>query len=235
MSPYGQNVVKNLVESLQNKNIVTLSGFVEGVDFEVFKNSNLYKVSTIAVLGYGFDFFNKNYLSKVDLKNVLFISQFEGIQPPQKWTFPKRDKTLASLSNLVVVVEAGEKSGTFYTVRQAVIENKKVFVVPGSIFSSASKGCLNLLNKGLKKQKVLMYLNPNSVLSVFAKKSNFKKEDFNLTKTEEQIINIIASNKMHFDEIKKQIKTDENLAIILSKLELSGLISNKNGYYCKCE
>ena len=41
--------------------------------------------------------FNKNYLSKVDLKNVLFISQFEGIQPPSKNGLFKRDKTLASL------------------------------------------------------------------------------------------------------------------------------------------
>ena len=150
MSPYGKLIVENFVSNLQDLNLVTVSGFVEGVDFECFYQSSKYNVPTIAVLGYGFNFLNRDLLKKlgeINLDKCLFISEFAKELAPKTYTFPTRDETLAYISDIILVVEASENSGTFYTVKRAFKENKMVYAAAGSIFSPLCKGNYILLKK----------------------------------------------------------------------------------------
>src|SRR5207302_411833 len=76
------------------------------------------------------------------------LSQFPDGTPPRRQHFPERNRTMAALSDLVVVVEAAEGSGALITADAALGMGKSVMAVPGSVFSPLSVGCHQLLRDG---------------------------------------------------------------------------------------
>src|SRR3989441_12717968 len=76
------------------------------------------------------------------------VSQFPDGTSPRRHNFPARNHTMAALSDLVVVVEAGEGSGALITAEAALDLHKEVMAVPGSIFSPLSVGTPPVLPGG---------------------------------------------------------------------------------------
>jgi predicted Rossmann fold nucleotide-binding protein DprA/Smf involved in DNA uptake len=68
--------------------------------------------------------------------------------PTERWRFPARNRVIAALSQIVVVVESHDKGGSLYTAHQAMDRGRTVFAVPGPIHSSSSAGCNRLLLDG---------------------------------------------------------------------------------------
>jgi DNA processing protein len=236
ITSYGKQVVSDLCTHLSNYNIVTVSGYVDGVDFEVFKNSLQNNLPTIICLGYGFNYFSsekfnqfyKKYSVKKDYSDVLIVSQFKDEQNAARWTFPRRDDLLASIGAVTVVIEAAKKSGTFYTVKKAIKENKQVFAVPGNIYSVQSVGTNNLIKTGFSKTCAQIYLEPADItkhLKLDYDKSKNIDDTTKLNNDEKIVLKAITGDSQHFDDIKKQTKLPpEKLNVVLVKLELSGFI-----------
>ncbi|PIR43105.1 hypothetical protein COV24_04435 [candidate division WWE3 bacterium CG10_big_fil_rev_8_21_14_0_10_32_10] len=250
ITQYGISVVEDIVYKMCKNNIVTVSGFVEGVDYHVFKETLKNKGNHIICLGYGFDHFFKNIYPQfvkdlrlffkndllTDLSNILILSQFEFGLPPSKWTFPKRDELLASVGKGVLVVEAAKKSGTFYTVKRAFKENKPVYAVPGNIFSPQSAGCHFLIKEGFKKNRALLYSDFTQLINYFGvnnKQDNLKnKKIMVFDKVESTILNVLSAEPIHFDDILVSVKLNSSkLNILLTKLEIKGLVRRVNGSY----
>lgn len=241
---YGLRVCSDLCSFLGEKGYVTVSGYVAGIDMCVFDTAQKLNYPTIVCLGYGFDFMPKKLYEYLESsKNILVLSQFKNDQSAKKWTFPSRDALLATVGLTTVVVEAGLPSGTFYTVKQAFKEGKKVFSIPGNIYSSQSLGANYLIGEGIQNKKasilynfntLLNYLNPSSQISS-AKKIK-KTLDIPLSKKEQKILNLLNANFEHFDDIlKKTNLSSQELLVTLSKLELLGLIKQEgNSMYCRC-
>ena len=154
MTEYGRHVCEFFCRELAAAGVTIVSGLMYGVDLcahQVTLNSG---GRTIAVLGYGLDHLAKipyaqTIASNIVKKNAgIVISQFPKDQAPQKWTFIKRNHLIAALSDLLIVVEAGEKSGSLITVGHALEMGKDVFSVPGPIFSSQSKGTNSIIDLG---------------------------------------------------------------------------------------
>jgi len=136
--------------SLSNYKVSTVSGFVEGVDLQVLKKSLHYNVPNIICLAYGLRCFYPSYLKNliniVENPNnltfkyllisnkILVLYQFSPDQVAVKWTFSRSEELLSSVGSCTIVVEGDKKSGTLYTVNQALKENKKIFSVSGSLF-----------------------------------------------------------------------------------------------------
>lgn len=78
------------------------------------------------------------------------ISEFPLSAKPLKWHFPMRNRIISGLSDGLVVVEAGRRSGSLISAELALEQGKEVFAVPGSIFAETSVGCNNLLRDGAK-------------------------------------------------------------------------------------
>lgn len=116
------------------------------------QNKNIGK--TIAVLGSGLD----EIYPKQNIELAKQIIQSEGCiisenplgTKPEKLNFPKRNRIISGLSQGVLVVESGKKSGSLITVDFALEQGKEVFSVPGDIFSVTSLGTNNLIKKGAK-------------------------------------------------------------------------------------
>ena len=116
------------------------------------QNKNIGK--TIAVLGSGLD----EIYPKQNIELAKQIIQSEGCiisenplgTKPEKLNFPKRNRIISGLSQGVLVVESGKKSGSLITVDFALEQGKEVFSVPGDIFSVTSLGTNNLIKQGAK-------------------------------------------------------------------------------------
>ena len=116
------------------------------------QNKNIGK--TIAVLGSGLDEIypkeNIELAKQIIKSGGCIISENPLGTKPEKLNFPKRNRIISGLSQGVLVVEAGEKSGSFITIDFALEQGKEVFSVPGDIFSVTSLGTNNLIKQGAK-------------------------------------------------------------------------------------
>lgn len=155
-SPYGIQVTEYILEFLKDFNIVTVSGAAYGIDGLVHTLSIKHGIKTICIPGSGIsdDYFYPRV--HLDLKheilenNGLIINEFEPETRASPWTFPIRNRLMAGLSHITIVIEAEERSGTLITANLAVDYNRDVLAVPGNIFSRNSQGTNELIDKGAK-------------------------------------------------------------------------------------
>lgn len=251
MSSYGSRVIDYITGSLAGNSLCTVSGFVDGVDLQTLKDSIKYKIPHIICLGYGIEHFFSTHVTKLlkflgnkkegenieeflIRKGILILSQFEADQNPTLWTFPKRDALLASLSACTIVVEAAKKSGTTYTVNQALKEGKTVFVVPGQIFSPFSKGTNNLLLKASINEKIILFNSAAQLLDFLNLKSDVINSTLPLevSALESAVLDSLNGVDLHIDAISKTLDIPaSDLAKTLTKLEIKGLVKSKGGMY----
>lgn len=150
---YGEGVALEMARDLAGEGVVVVSGLAYGIDTAAHRGALQGGGKTIAVLGNGID---KTYPSRNrDLRksieaNGAVISEFEPGTEAAPWTFPRRNRIISGLCQGVVVVEAGQKSGSLITAEFARQQGREVFAVPGAIHSPMSCGTHRLIQKGAK-------------------------------------------------------------------------------------
>ena len=153
MTRYGRDVVDKFVSVFVAEGITTISGFMYGVDTEVHQKTVDYGGRTIAVFGCGLNVIyppeNRKLYEEIIKSGGSVVSEYDDDAKPHLWKFPQRNKVVAGLASLgVLVVEAGEKSGALITADLARKMKKKVYAVPGPITSAVSAGCNELIRSG---------------------------------------------------------------------------------------
>lgn len=150
-SPYGQKVLSDLIEGLDERFLI-VSGLALGTDAYAHQKALEKKIKTGAVLGGPIEKgiiscpATNYWLAQEILKNDGFIlSEFPPFSPILKSNFPRRNRIIAGLSIGTLVIEAGQKSGASKTAEYAKDANRVVMAVPGSIYSELSVGTNNLL------------------------------------------------------------------------------------------
>ena len=150
---YGKFTAERLSRELVLRGITIVSGLARGIDSAAHRGALAGKGRTIAVLGSGIDIVyppeNKKLLEKIS-DNGAVITEFPFTTPPNGPNFPARNRIISGLSLGVVIVEAGDKSGSLITARLALEQGREVFAVPGSIDSPGSKGGHKLIRQGAK-------------------------------------------------------------------------------------
>jgi len=151
-SPYGEAVAERLATDLAAAGAIVVSGLALGVDAAAHEGALAAGGCTIAVLGTGVDIVyprtNAELAARILENGGALVSQFADGTPPQRANFPRRNWTIAALSDVVVVVEAAEGSGALITAEAALALDRDVMAVPGSVFSPLSVGCHQLLRDG---------------------------------------------------------------------------------------
>jgi DNA processing protein len=152
-SPYGVAVAGQLAADLAARGLAIVSGLARGVDSAAHRGALSASGVTIAVLGSGVDVVyppeHGSLASEIDATGAVVSELVPGTRPLQ-WFFPMRNRIISGLSRAVVVIEAGEKSGSLITARCALEQGREVLAVPGNILSGRNRGAHALLRDGAK-------------------------------------------------------------------------------------
>jgi len=152
-SPYGLAVAERLAADLAARGIVVVSGLARGVDSAAHRGALLGGGATIAVLGSGVDVMyppEHGPLAREIEGRGLVLSELVPGTPPLPVFFPMRNRIISGLARAVVVIEAGEKSGSLITARLALDQGRDVLAVPGNVLSGRNRGAHALLRDGAK-------------------------------------------------------------------------------------
>lgn len=145
-------MAERLAGELAQAGVVVVSGLALGIDAAAHLGALEAGGCTVAVLGTGVDLVyprsNAALARRILEQGGALVSQFPDGTPPERSHFPRRNWTMAALSDLVLVVEAAEGSGALITAEAALALGRPVMAVPGSVFSPLSIGCHQLLRDG---------------------------------------------------------------------------------------
>ncbi len=150
---YGRQVARALGEELAGAGVVVASGMARGVDGAAHEGALAAGGPTWAVWGTGpgrvYPAEHRQLSDAIATRGAL-ISEYLPDTPPRKHQFPERNRVLAGIASVVVVVEAAARSGALITARLALDEGREVLAVPGSILSEVSVGPNTLLRLGAR-------------------------------------------------------------------------------------
>ena len=153
-SPYGLTVAERLAADLAARGIVIVSGLARGVDSAAHRGALAAPGATIGVLGSGADVVypaeHRSLARDIEAQGGAIVSELVPGTPPQPQFFPLRNRIISGLSRAVLIVEAGEKSGSLITARCALDQGRDVLAVPGNVLSGRNRGGHALLRDGAK-------------------------------------------------------------------------------------
>ncbi|MDX6602255.1 MAG: processing protein [Solirubrobacterales bacterium] len=148
---YGREVARDLGRELAGAGMVVVSGLAFGIDACSHRGALDAGGRTIAVLGCGPDTAypaaHRSLWRRI-CEQGLVISELPPASPPWRWTFPARNRIMAALGGMTVVVEAATRSGSLITTDLAADLGRDIGAVPGPVTSRASAGPNNLLSGG---------------------------------------------------------------------------------------
>ena len=148
MTTYGAEVTKKLIEDLAPLEPIIVSGFAYGVDIYAHQMAMDCGLQTIGVLAHGLNQIypktHKKYIANME-QNGGFITEFWSSSQPDKENFIKRNRIVAGMSEVTIVIESAEKGGSLVTANLANDYNRDVFAVPGRITDKYSQGCNQLI------------------------------------------------------------------------------------------
>ena len=148
---YGLEVAEYLGRELARAGVTVVSGMARGVDAAAHRGALAAGGPTVAVWGAGpgrvYPAEHAALAEEIAAHGCL-LSEYPPGTPPEAHHFPERNRIIAGLADVVVVVEADERSGALITARLALEEGRDVMAVPGSVFSRLSAGPNGLLRAG---------------------------------------------------------------------------------------
>ena len=150
-SEYGRSMAEKLGEELAKHQIPVISGMAKGVDSYAHIGALRGKGETYAVLGCGVDVcypaaHKQLYHEILDCGGIL--SEYPPGTEPKPQLFPPRNRIISALSDVIVLVEAKERSGSLITADFALEQGKDIFAFPGRATDELSFGCNALIRQG---------------------------------------------------------------------------------------
>lgn len=231
---YGREVAYNFAKELSKKGICIVSGMAVGIDGAAHLGAIQEKGSTIAVIGSGFNYIypeeNEWLFNKIINKNGIVISEYEPNTEVDMSKFPKRNRIIAGLSDVLLVVEAEYRSGSSITANLANDLGKTVCAIPSNITSSEGIGTNRLIQEG-----AILVTKPGQILGILENKIEEPvKETIEISKDYEEIYNILSGQSIHINQISKKINLSfSQTSSLLTLMELEGLVIQEHTNFFK--
>lgn len=250
-SAYGRYMAENFATVFATHGINVISGMAQGIDGIGQKAALAAKGNSYAVLGCGVDVVypkvnEKLYYQLLEQGGVL--SEYPPQMEPRPMLFPPRNRIISALSDVVLVVEAREKSGSLITVDMALEQGKEVYIVPGRCTDSLSMGCNRLLRQG-----AAIATTPEDIIEDMHWETRLQKANNPLEKEENDkndIIRKLSSTTKELYAILDVLPITQDVIVLrlrdkkkalsipqicqgLVELELKGLVVSENRQYRK--
>jgi DNA processing protein len=235
---YGREFTEEIVGQLAAHNALVISGLAYGIDINAHKAALKCGLDTVGVMASGLDIIYPSIHRSVAQEMLLqggLLTEFTIGEKPEAHNFPSRNRIIAGMSDLTIVVEAAEKGGALITADIANSYNRDVFALPGDIHNKYSRGCNNLIKQnkaslitGIHDIEYIMNWQPEAQPSGDEKYYDYSQ----LTEEEKTIIETLNTDKagLIIDELswKSQIPLNK-LASLLLNLEFSGIVKPMPG------
>lgn len=252
-------IAERISSELAQNGFVIVSGFARGTDIHSHLGAIRAGCPTVCVMGCGLDidYPKENFIYRDSvLKNGgVFISEYPLGTPPLQQNFPKRNRILSGVSRGVVIVEAGEKSGSLITAELAVEQNREVFCVPpADIYDRRYAGNIRFLRDGAVAvygyEDIAGYFNPfendieeeipeidepeisQEVPEISENSDDSEKTDdlSEFSDIQKEIIRILMQGKTHIDVISDKLGYDvSELVAEITNLEFDDVIQSFPG------
>ena len=151
---YGFRVTGDLCAALAVRGVAVVSGLALGIDSRAHQATLEAGGRTVAVLGNGLDTVypreNRRLAERIVAEGGAVISEFALGVRPEASNFPRRNRIISGITLGTLITEAGETSGTRWTVYHALEQNREIFCVPGSIYAETSRLTNRLIREGAK-------------------------------------------------------------------------------------
>ncbi len=216
---YGRWVTVDLVSELVASGKSIISGGAFGIDAIAHRAALDARAFTVAVMAGGLERLypsGHSELFESVAKNGLILSELSPDKNPTKWRFLLRNRLIAALAEVTVVVEAGARSGAINTVNHANSIGRPVAAVPGAITSSASVGTNRLLAQG----EASLVTCAEDVLALTGERGLFEIQTPDT--------DLGPSQKRALDELSRKPKTLETVAVLagLTQVEASRALAH---------
>lgn len=231
-TPYGVKVAFDLAREAVKAGLVVVSGLAYGIDTAAHRGALEGGGKTVAVLGCGIDI--PYPAENLELKRRIaqsgaVITEFSPGTRATAWSFPQRNRIISGLSRGVVVVEAGEKSGSLITADFALQQGREVFAVPGNIDSPKSVGTNRLIQSGAKLVSGI-----GEILEEFRwivpPLASRRMEASGATKEETVLLRLLAEGPCLMEELLQGSGLPvERLSTLLVEMEIGGRIKSLPG------
>lgn len=230
---YGKNVCRSLIEGLRGYPIIIVSGLALGIDSIAHQSAIDIGLTTIAFPGSSLDWpslYPSNHRTLAESILAAGGALYAEHQEPLKgayWVFPERNRLIAGIADMTLIIEAEHKSGTLITARLATEYNRTVGAVPGPITSPLSDGANWLLKLGAVP--ITDTADILRELGLAVRPIDDVREYLMLNDDEEKVVRALNEPKTRDALIDELNLTPASLAITLSTLEIKGVIRETLG------
>ncbi|WP_445386303.1 DNA-processing protein DprA [Robiginitalea sp. IMCC44478] len=237
MTTYGRDFCNDFLPGIAHINPVIISGFAYGVDIYAQRLAVDLGLTTIACLAHGLDRIypreHYKYVEDVVVRGGFFTEFWTGTRP-ERHHFLQRNRIIAGLSQVTVVVESAVSGGSLVTADLAFNYQREVFAVPGRVGDKKSEGC----NRIIFENKAQLFYSTEKFLESMNWegpgpdiKTGTLPDLSGLDTTEAQIMEFMAGNKEAFlDDIAFNVRLSiAETASRLLQMELKGLLRSLPG------
>lgn len=228
---YGINVCRKLIEGLSGYNIVIVSGLAMGIDAIAHKAALDVGLTTLAFPGSGLDWkfihpaINRGLAKEILNHGGALISEYTAETRGAIWTFPNRNRIVAGIADMVIIIEAQEKSGALITARLGTEYNKIVGAVPGSIYSESSKGANWLLRLGATP----ITSSADILQELGLQTRDVPVSSLLINEQEGRVLEALTEPKTKDDLMEELQLNPAEANVVFSTLEIKGLIKESYG------
>lgn len=235
-SPYGLKVTAHFVEALVEAGVGIVSGLAYGIDAQAHRVTLQHGGHTVAVLAHGLDRIYPNAhrrLADEILATGAWISEYPPDTEPHPLYFPFRNRIIAGLAQVTLIVESREKGGALFTAHAAFEANRPVFAVPGDIFAATSAGPHRLV----VEQVAQLAYSPAQILAELSVQADrlplpavSPRQPEGATAS--AIYALLSEGMRHIDEVAAKLRlSPEEVMQQVILLEIEGWITQRPGGY----
>lgn len=238
---YGIAAAEFFSSELAKNNVQIVSGMAYGIDSAAASGAISSGGRSYAVLGSGVNvcYPRESYYLYKKMAGISctscggIISEFHPSAEALRTHFAMRNRIIAGLGDVLAVIEAKEKSGTFITVDHALSQGKDIFALPGRITDPLGRGCNKLLRDG-----AIPLTEPDDILSYLGINKNkaaaFPEMDESALSPEcQRVYSCLSAEPIHIEQIAARLSMDmSELIVLLGRLEIAGFaVSPTNAYW----
>ncbi len=241
-SEYGRSMAKDIASGLAANDVQIVSGFARGIDTAAHNGClGAAGGKTFAVFGSGINYCyppeNRFTYDEIIEKGGGIVSEYPPDTKPVPGFFPMRNRIISGLSDIVIVVEAGSKSGALITADHAIEQGRTVMALPGRATDRLSVGCNALIRQGagiITGMDDIYFELGIPELKNDKKVPKSEKNQNELAKPEKMLYSQLDFNPQGIDDlIRKSRLAPDEVSACLVRMELAGLVKRIGGMYVR--